>query len=229
VTGASVLVVEDELHVARAIEAILERDGYRVESVGSLREARDRLAFRAPDVVLLDLMLPDGDGADLLGPIREQHPGLPVVVVSAVGDEARKVAALDGGAEDYVTKPFGAPELLARVRVALRRRVAHASGDGQLAAGPVTLDAVAHVAAVNGERLPLTPTEFSLLRVLLAGQGRVLTHNQLLAEVWGAGYGDETHYLHVHVGNLRRKLRAAGVEGLIASDPGVGYRIAERG
>jgi two-component system KDP operon response regulator KdpE len=229
VSGASVLVVEDELHVARAIEAILERDGYRVETVGSVREARDRLAFRAPDIVLLDLMLPDGDGTDLLGPIRDQHPGLPVVVVSAVGDEARKVAALDGGADDYVTKPFGAPELLARVRVALRRRVAHASGDGQLSAGPVTLDAVAHVAAVNGERLALTPTEFSLLRVLLAGQGRVLTHNQLLAEVWGAGYGDETHYLHVHVGNLRRKLRAAGVEGLIASDPGVGYRIAERG
>jgi two-component system KDP operon response regulator KdpE len=228
-SGASVLVVEDELHVARAIEAILERDGYRVETVGSVREARDRLAFRAPDLVLLDLMLPDGDGTDLLGPIRDQHPGLPVVVVSAVGDEARKVAALDGGADDYVTKPFGAPELLARVRVALRRRVAHASGDGQLAAGPVTLDAVAHVAAVDGERLALTPTEFGLLRVLLAGQGRVLTHNQLLAEVWGAGYGDETHYLHVHVGNLRRKLRAAGVEGLIASDPGVGYRIAERG
>jgi two-component system KDP operon response regulator KdpE len=226
--SASVLVVEDELQVARAIAAILERDGYRVETVSTLSEARARLAFRAPDAVLLDLMLPDGDGAGLLGSIQAEHPGLPVVVVSAVGDEARKVAALDAGADDYVTKPFGGPELLARLRVALRRRVAHASGLGVLQAGRVTLDAVAHVAAVDGERLALTPTEFNLLRVLLAGQGRILTHNQLLGEVWGRGYGEETHYLHVHIGNLRRKLRAAGVEGLIASDPGVGYRIAER-
>jgi two-component system KDP operon response regulator KdpE len=226
--SGSVLVVEDEPQVARAMQAILESEGYRVEVSGTVREARERLSFRAPDVVLLDLMLPDGDGGEVLGFVREQHPGLPVVVVSAIGDEARKVAALDAGADDYVTKPFGAPELLARLRVALRRRVAHASPDGLLHAGRVSLDAVAHVARVDDERLSLTPIEFDLLRALLAGQGRVLTHNALLAEVWGAGYQDETHYLHVHIGNLRRKLRAAGVEGLIASDPGVGYRIAEQ-
>jgi two-component system, OmpR family, KDP operon response regulator KdpE len=184
---------------------------------------------RRPDVILLDLGLPDLDGLAIIRRIRREAT-TPILVLSARGAEATKVEALELGADDYVTKPFGIAELHARLQAALRRAAGPgADPSGRLLSGPLVLDAVTHEAMVNGRRLDLTPREFEILRVLLSHAGRLVTRGRLLRAVWGEAYSGEDHYVHVFVSQLRRKLAAADPNGvlrdLIVTEPGVGYRV----
>ncbi len=195
--GARVLVVDDEPHIVRGLKVILRRAGYQVEAAETKQEALDALSVRPPDAMVLDLVLPDGSGVDVCADAR-RWTDLPIIVLSAVGDEGEKVRALDAGADDYVTKPFGVDELLARLRAALRRR-----GNGTeptIAIGELEVDRSARLVRRAGEEIHLTPIEFDLLGTLAENPGRLVTHSQLLHAVWGPGYEDETHYLRVHVG-----------------------------
>jgi two-component system KDP operon response regulator KdpE len=228
--GATVLVVEDDDETRRALVRELAGRGYRVEEAADGRAALRRWDARRPDVVLLDLGLPDIDGIDIIARIRREA-GTPIVILSGRYDEAEKVAALERGADDYVTKPFGVEELNARLRVALRRSSGPTAGaDGRLSVGPILLDPQLHEVRVNGTRIELTPREFEILRVLLAQAGRVVTKGHLLRAVWGEAYRGEDSYVYVHVSQLRRKLAAADTSGelrdLITTEPGIGYRIA---
>ena len=228
--GATVLVVEDDDETRRALVRELTGRGYRVEEAADGRAALRRWEARRPDVVLLDLGLPDVDGIDLIARIRHEA-GTPIVILSGRYDEAEKVAALERGADDYVTKPFGVDELNARLRVALRRSSGPtANAGGRLSVGPLELDPQAHLVLLNGVRVDLTPREFEILRVLLAQAGRVVTKGHLLRAVWGDAYRGEDSYVYVHVSQLRRKLAAAdtssALRDLITTEPGVGYRIA---
>ncbi len=189
-------------------------------------EALDALALRPPDAAILDLILPDGNGVDICRSIREWSE-MPVIVLSAVGEEAEKVRALEAGADDYVTKPFGPDELIARLKAALRRARRDVQDEPVLRADGLELDLAAHRVSVEGDEVHLTPTEYELLRVLMQGRGRLLTHRSLLAEVWGPGYEDDTQVLRVHVANLRRKIEAEpAAPRYVLTDPGVGYRFA---
>lgn len=223
--GARVLVVDDDPAISRALRRTLEAHGYDVRVVddgGGVPAAV--VAFR-PDVILLDLMLPDIDGVQVCRAIRPQTSAW-IVVLSAVGDETRKVEALDQGADDYVTKPFSMEELLARIRVSLRRQSGNLD-EPVLRAGPVELHLDSHEVLAGGRPVHLTPTEFELLHFLVAQQGRVLTQRLILQRVWGAEYADDSHILRTFVHQLRRKLSEATPEAgsLILTDPGVGYRI----
>jgi two-component system KDP operon response regulator KdpE len=184
-----------------------------------------------PDLILLDLGLPDGDGATLIRRVRRETT-TPILVLSARGLEHDKVGALDAGADDYVTKPFGLAELRSRIAAVLRRAAGPAAGsDGAIELGPIRLDPARRVATVGGNPVDLTPREYELLKTLLANEGRLVTKQRLLRAVWGTAYADEEHYLHVYVSRLRRKLEAADPGGttrrLIVAEPGVGYRVAE--
>ena len=228
--GATVLVVEDDDETRAALTRELSGRGYRVVEAADGRTALERWAARRPDVVLLDLGLPDIDGVDVIGRMRREA-NTPIVILSGRYDEHEKVAALDRGADDYVTKPFGVDELNARLRVALRRSGGPSADDhGRLAAGPLVLDTAVHEVRVDGERVELTPREFEILRVLLSQAGRIVTKGHLLRSVWGEAYRGEDSYVYVHVSQLRRKLAAADRSGalrdLIVTEPGVGYRIA---
>lgn len=233
-TGRSrptVLVVEDDVETRAALVRELTGRGYNVDEAPDGRTALKRWEARRPDVVLLDLGLPDIDGTQVIGRIR-RDAATPIVILSGRYDEHEKVEALERGADDYVTKPFGVEELNARLRVALRRSAGPAADDaGRVEVGPLVLDAARHEVTVNGERVDLTPREFEILRVLLAHAGRIVTKGRLLRSVWGAAYLAENSYVYVHVGQLRRKLAAADDTGslrnLIVTEPGVGYRIAE--
>jgi two-component system, OmpR family, KDP operon response regulator KdpE len=188
-----------------------------------------RWEARRPDVVLLDLGLPDIDGITLIGRMR-RDAATPIVILSGRFAETEKVEALDRGADDYVTKPFGVDELHARIRVALRRGAGpRADGAGRVSVGPLVLDAERHDVSLDGRSIEFTPREFEILRVLLANAGRVVTKGRILREVWGAAYGDQEGYVYVHVSQLRRKLSAADPNGqlrdLIVTEPGVGYRV----
>src|SRR3954468_8891431 len=221
-----VLVVDDEPQIVRGLRVVLRNAGYQVDSAGTKEEALDALSRRTPDAVLLDLVLPDGSGVDVCKQVREWSH-VPIVVVSAVGDEREKVRALDAGADDYVTKPFGTEELTARIRAALRRRDAGDSGDHVVRVGAVAIDLAARRVTRDDAEVHLTPIEFDLLRVLAAHRGKLVTHARLLREVWGPGYGEETHYLRVHVAHIRRKLeRDPARPEVILTDAGVGYRLA---
>jgi len=224
-TGARILAVDDDPAILRSVRRALEGHGYRVETCERAGDVVPAVARFLPDVLLLDLVLPDGNGIDVCRTLRATE-SLPIIVLSAVGDDSRKVEALDAGADDYLTKPFSMDELLARIRVALRRRSGSAR-EPVLVAGPVRLDLEAHACTVDGHPVHLTPTEFDLLRVLLAGQGRVLTQRMILAAVWGPEYADDAHILRTFVHQLRSKLGAASAEAgqLIVNDPGVGYRV----
>jgi two-component system, OmpR family, KDP operon response regulator KdpE len=223
--SALILIVEDDLQLRRFLRTTLGGNGYAIAEAGTRAAALESMHQTRPDLVLLDLGLPDGDGVELLRSIPAEHP--PIIVLSARGHEGDKVTALDAGAEDYLTKPFGAGELLARIRVVLRRRGGTSTPD-VIEVGPIRIDQPRHQVTVAGQDVHLTPIEFKLL-VELAGQaGRVLTHRQLLSAVWGPTAVEQTHYLRVHMAALRRKveLDPARPQWLL-TEAGVGYRIRE--
>ena len=223
--SARVLVVDDEPQILRALRTSFRAAGYEVETAETAEQALAVLATKPPDAVVLDLVLPDGKGTDVCRELRKWSAA-PVIVLSVVGDEAEKVAALDAGADDYVTKPFGVEELLARLRAALRR--VDAPSEPVVELGDLRIDLEKRAVLLRGEPVQLTPHEFGLLRVLARNPGKLLTHEMLLREVWGRGYGEESHYLHVYVSQLRRKLEPDPARPrYILTEPGAGYRLAE--
>ena len=218
-----VLVVDDEPQFLRALTTNLRGAGYEVETATTAAEALAAAGLRPPDAVILDLLLPDGSGADVLRELRGWSDA-PVVLVSAVGDEDEKIAALDAGADAYVTKPFAVGELLARLRAALRR--AGPPGEPVLEAGPIRVDLEKQAVSVAGRIVHLTPHEFKILRVLALNEGKLMTHRAILREVWGPAYGDESNYLHVYVSQLRRKLEPdPSRPRYLLTEPGAGYRL----
>jgi two-component system KDP operon response regulator KdpE len=222
--AARVLVVDDEPQIVRGLRVVLRNAGYEVEAAGTVAGALDAVAVRPPDVLVLDLVLPDGSGVDVLTDLRRWST-LPVLVLSAVGDEREKVRALDAGADDYVTKPFGAGELTARVR-ALLRRTGDSGGDAVLQLGDVRFDVAARAVSKGGRAVHLTPLEFALLQTLAAHRGKLVTHRQLLREVWGPNAEDQTQLLRVHVAHIRAKLEDDPADPrLVLTEPGVGYRL----
>lgn len=229
--GPLILVVEDDAEARAALVRELVAGGYAVVEAPDGRTALERWSARRPDLVLLDLGLPDMDGLRIVSAIRREA-ATPIVILSGRYEEREKVEALDRGADDYVTKPFGVEELRARLRVALRR-AAGPGGDaaGRIGAGPLVLDPALHEVRLEGRVVELTPREFELLRVLLTHRGRVVTKGRLLRAVWGEAYQGEDSYVYVHVSQLRRKLAAADPSGslgaLVVTEPGVGYRIGD--
>ena len=222
-TGARILVVDDEPQIRRALTRTLEANDFDVRAVGSGEEALLALRWR-PDVILLDLMLPDLDGLEVARRVREQA-ATPILVLSARGEEPRKVLALDQGADDYITKPFGTDELLARIRVALR----HAAGqptDPVIEAGDLRIDLERRLVTRGGTEVHLTPTEYEVLKYLARHAGKVVTHRMLLQRVWGPEHIEETQYLHVLMSQLRRKIEPQPARPeYILTEPGVGYRF----
>jgi two-component system KDP operon response regulator KdpE len=222
-------VVEDDAETRRALVRDLGARGFQVDEAGDGRTAMERWEAGRPDLVLLDLGLPDVEGLRLIGRIR-RDAGTPIIILSGRYAEGEKVEALERGADDYVTKPFGVDELQARIRAALRRATGPgADASGRLATGPLELDVERHEVRLSGRPIELTPREFEILRVLLANAGRVVTKGRILRAVWGEAYTGEDSYVYVHVSQLRRKLAAADPEGLlgafIETEPGVGYRV----
>jgi two-component system, OmpR family, KDP operon response regulator KdpE len=227
-SGPLVLIVEDEPQMRRFLGTTLRAHGFAVTEAASAREGLVQTAGRNPDVILLDLGLPDGDGLEVTREIR-RSARMPIIVLSARGREQDKVAALDLGADDYLTKPFGVSELLARIRVALRHSVPDATADQPVfRTGELRVDLVRREVFRGDERAHLTPTEYKLLSALIRHAGRVVTHRQLLQEVWGANYADQTHYLRVYMAQLRHKLeRDPTRPRLLTTEPGVGYRLRD--
>ena len=228
---ATILVVEDDVATRAALVRELQARGFRVEAAGDGRTALERWAMRRPDAILLDLGLPDMEGIRVIRRVRREAT-TPIIVLSVRGDEDVKVEALDQGADDYVTKPVGMAELNARLRAALRRAAGPAAdARGRLVVGSLILDAGRHAVTVAERPVELTPREFELLRVLMSRAGRVVTRSRLLRAVWGEAYSTESHYLHVFVSQLRRKLAEADPSGdlrdLIITEPGVGYRLRD--
>ena len=227
--GANILLVEDDDATRRMVGANLAAHGHDVRVAASGEEALVLWEQRRPDLILLDLGLPGMDGIGVLRRVRREAT-TPVVVLSARGEEHDKVEALDSGADDYLAKPFGMPELHARIRAALRRILGSGvSGDGSVEIGSLRLDPERRLVTMRDEELHLTPREYELLKVLLSHAGRVVTSGRLLRAVWGAAYAEEGHYLHVYVGQIRRKIAALDPGGdladLLVSEPGVGYRV----
>ena len=227
--GPGILIVEDDDALRSALRRDLVARGFHVDDVRDGREALARWEAHRPDAILLDLGLPDMDGTRLIRRVRREA-STPILVISARDAEATKVEALELGADDYVTKPFGTAELHARLRAVLRRAGGAATdADGRVTAGPLVLDALRHEVTVDGLRVDLTPREFEVLRILLAHPGRLVTRGRLLRAVWGDAYSAEDHYVHVYVSQVRRKLAAADRAGalrtLIVTEPGVGYRV----
>ena len=217
--------MEDEPHIRRFVRSALEGEGCQVWETSTLARGLIEAASRQPDLVILDLGLPDGDGVDLVRELRG-WTGIPVLILSARSDEANKVRALDAGADDYLTKPFGVPELLARVRALLRRSQRPADAGPVLRFGDVELDLARRQVQRQGQPVHLTPIEYRLLTYLAANAGRVLTQRQLLAEVWGPNHTEHAHYLRVYMTNLRRKLEADPAQPrYLLTESGVGYRL----
>ena len=227
--GALVLVVEDEPQMRKFIRASLASHGYRVIEAERVAEALMLVTSHNPEVMLLDLGLPDGDGIELTQQLREWSR-VPIIVLSARGREDDKVAALDAGADDYLTKPFGVNELLARVRVALRHAasVAAAAPTPVLEFGELKIDLTRREVHRGTEELHLTPIEYKLLVLFAHNAGRVLTHRQILTEIWGPAYAQQTHYVRVHMAELRKKIeRDSSRPKVLVTEPGVGYRLRE--
>ena len=228
-TAAAILIVEDDASTSASVARSLAAHGYRVVEAGDGASARREWERQRPDLVILDLGLPDADGLAVLRSMR-RDAATPVLVLTARGGEHVKVTALDQGADDYVTKPFGMEELHARIRALLRRAAGpSADVDGQVTLGALHVDIARHTVDVEGRSIRLSPREFEVLKVLITHAGRLVTHKRLLRAVWGNAYAQEGHYLHVYVSQIRRKLAEANpsgsLHGLIASEPGVGYRI----
>jgi two-component system KDP operon response regulator KdpE len=218
-----VLVVDDEPQILRALRTSLRGAGYEVETAETAEAALASAAMRPPDAVILDLILPDGTGIDVARELRK-WTAAPVILLSAVGEERQKIAALDAGADDYVTKPVGIDELLARLRAVLRR--AAPGGEPVIEVGELRIDIERHTVEMAGEPVHLTPHQFDLLRVLATNEGKLLTQRALLQEVWGPGYGSEANLLHVNVSQLRRKLeRDRSNPRYVITEPGAGYRL----
>ncbi|MFO1170990.1 MAG: response regulator [Hyphomicrobiaceae bacterium] len=223
--GRTILVVDDERQIQLLLKLSLEAAGFRAVVAGTAHEALRLLASQPPDLVILDLGLPDLDGKAVIGQIRQTSP-LPIIVLSARDAEAEKIDALDLGANDFVEKPFGIGELLARVRASLRGS-GGAPAHGKLELGPLEIDIDAHMVRVNGQAVHLTPKEFQLLALLAQNAGRVLTHRQLLLAVWGPAHTEDVAYLRVMIGQLRQKIEAdPGDPRLILTETGIGYRAA---
>jgi two-component system KDP operon response regulator KdpE len=220
-----VLVVDDEPQILRALRVVLREAGFEVLSAQSAPEALDLAALRAPRAAIVDLVLPEGDGVEVTRRLREWS-AMPILVLSAVGEEEQKVRALEAGADDYITKPFGARELVARLRAALRRSE---GSDEQptIVANGLEVDLAAHAVRREGDAIHVTPIEFELLRTLAQNRGRLMTHRALLAEVWGPGYVDDVQALRTHIARLRAKIEPQGERPrYILTDPGVGYRFS---
>jgi two-component system KDP operon response regulator KdpE len=222
-----VLVVEDDAEIRALIQSTLSVEGFEVQTAVTVSEANALLRHALPDILLLDLGLPDGDGADLVRAVRQQH-NLPILVISARHQESQKIQLLDAGADDYLTKPFSVAELLARIRVALRHR-------GTTVTAAITIhelddlrvDLARHAVLRGGQDLHLTPTEFKLLARLVRSAGRVVTHRQLLTDVWGAEFTEHTHYLRLYMGQLRAKIERNPAEPRhLLTETGIGYRLA---
>jgi two-component system, OmpR family, KDP operon response regulator KdpE len=225
VSGQRVLVVDDEQQILRALRTSLRAAGYEVDTAETAEAALAAAAMRPPEAVILDLVLPDGSGTDVTRELRTWSSA-PVIVLSAVGDESEKVAALDAGADDYVTKPVGIDELLARLRAQLRR--AGPAGEPVLTVGDLEVDVERREVRVADTPVHLTPHEFDLLRYLARNEGKLLTHRMILQEVWGPGYADAKNILHVNVSQLRRKLEADPSRPRhLLTEPGVGYRLVD--
>lgn len=224
-TGPRILVIDDELQIRRFLRICLEASGYEVHEVGNGLEGLGRAAQLRPDLIILDLGLPDIDGLEVLRRLREWTQ-TPTIILSVRDADSDKVAALDAGADDYLTKPFSLEELMARLRVAQRH--AHPGPQSTMVRmGAIEVDLSRRLVTRNGEVVKLTPTEYTLLRLLIQHAGRVLTHKQILREVWGPDYLEETHYLRVYFAQLRQKLEDdPSRPRFILTDPGVGYRLA---
>jgi two-component system KDP operon response regulator KdpE len=224
--SARVLVVDDEPEILRGLTIILREAGYAVETAATRAEAMTAVSTRPPEALVLDLVLPDGDGVSVCKEVRE-WTRLPILVLSAIGDEREKVRALDAGADDYVTKPFGTEELLARLRAILRRSPDAGAGE-HVILGDLVIDLEDRSVQRDGQDVHLTPIEFDLLRVLARHPGRLVTQRQLLQEVWGPQYIEESHYLRVHIAHIRAKLeRDPSRPRYLITEPGVGYRLRE--
>jgi two-component system KDP operon response regulator KdpE len=222
--GPRVLVVDDELPIRRYLRAALSAQGFAIFEAASGQEALNAVAAQHPDIVILDLGLPDIDGIEVTRRLREWSP-IPIIILSVREAESDKVAALDAGADDYLTKPFGTGELMARMRVVTRRLSAKAD-EPILQAGTLSMDLARRLVSVDGNKVALTPTEYDLLRLLLQNAGRVLTHHQLLRQVWGTAYDSEMHMLRVNISNLRRKIETDPARPhYLVTEPGVGYRL----
>ena len=227
-TGAvRIMVVDDEAAIHRFLKPALEANDYEVVSVGTVADAIKAIAAQSPDAVLLDLGLPDGDGKEVIRRAREWSD-VPIIVLSAREREAEKIESLDLGADDYVNKPFNVGELMARIRTALRHRMQRKAEIPVLQVGDLEIDAVRHRALRGGAELKLTPKEFELLSFLGRHAGRVVTHKQILAAVWGPAHTEDTQYLRVYIGQLRQKIEKQPADPrIILTEPGIGYRIAE--
>ncbi|HET9721340.1 MAG TPA: response regulator transcription factor [Solirubrobacteraceae bacterium] len=227
-TGRRILAVDDELQILRALRVTLRSHGYEVTTATTVEEALDAAAVSGPDAAILDLLLPDGDGVELTRRLREWS-SMPIILLSAVGEEEEKVRALRAGADDYVTKPFGPDELVARLEAVLRRT--SPAGEGSLieVAG-LAVDLIDHTVQRDGEEIHLTPTEFELLSMFVRARGRLLTHRTLLTEVWGPEYADDVTVLRGQIANLRRKIEPPqrARRHYIRTEPGVGYRFNPR-
>jgi two-component system, OmpR family, KDP operon response regulator KdpE len=225
----TVLVIEDDDQVRRFLRTLLGGQGYTVVDATTARAGIDHIRRARPDVILLDLGLPDGDGLQVLGAMAPDEPRIPVIVLSARGQEGNKVSALDSGADDYLTKPFGASELTARIRAVLRRGAPLGGATPEvIEVGPIRIDQARHEVTIDGTLVHLTPIEFKLLFELARQPGRVMTHRQLLREVWGANAVDQNHYLRVHVAALRRKIeRDPAQPQWLVTEAGIGYRLRD--
>jgi two-component system KDP operon response regulator KdpE len=223
VNATRVLVVDDEPQILRALQIKLRSAGYAVETAATAQEALTKAAMRPPEAIILDVLLPDGNGTDVTREVRNWS-AVPIVVLSAVGEEREKIAALDAGADDYVTKPFSGDELLARLRAALRR--ATPSAQPVLEVGELRIDLEKRTVTMAGRPVALTPIEYDLLRLLAQNEGKLLTHPMILREIWGPADGEESNYLHVYISHLRRKLEPDPARPrYLLNQPGVGYRL----
>ena len=224
-----VLVVDDEAAILRFLKSAIEANNYEMASAGTVAEATQRIAADPPDIVLLDLALPDGDGKDVIRRVREWSD-VPIIVLSARDREVEKIEALDLGADDFVNKPFGVGELMARMRTALRHRMQGQAETPVLKVGNLEIDNLRHRVTRDDEEVKLTPKEFELLSFLARHCGKVLTHKQILTAVWGPAHAADTQYLRVYVGHLRQKVENKPDDPrIVVTEPGVGYRIAEPG
>jgi two-component system KDP operon response regulator KdpE len=222
-----VLVVDDEPAILRFLRPALEANGYEMHSVGTIADALKQIAATAPDAVVLDLGLPDGDGKEVIRRVREWSD-VPIIVLSARDREIEKIESLDLGADDFVNKPFGVGELMARIRASLRHRMQSRNEVSQLRVGDLEIDIVKHRVTRSGHEIKLTPKEFELLSFLVRHAGKVVTHRQILTAVWGPAHTEDTQYLRVYIGQLRQKIEEnADDPKIVLTEPGIGYRVAD--